>query len=306
MSLLPGTNVTVGQPISHRIDHMLSGTRANIAVKIFGDDLLQLRALGQQVQAEMALVPGVVDLSAEAQADIPTLRVKVDAAAASRYGLVTGAVTESLQTARVGQTVGQVLEGQIAFPLVVRYELGEDSALSAVGETRIQTPDGGQIPLSAVASLAQDRGPNFVMRENAQRRLVVQCNVAGRDLRSVVNDIQARVSRVGGAAGRLPHRVRGAVRERGRRVTSAAVAVDRRHRRHLLHPVVGVRLGPRRAADHGEPAARAHRRRGRGLSGRRRAVGGVHRRASSRSSASRPGTASCWCRTSSTCRPTKA
>jgi CzcA family heavy metal efflux pump len=194
VSLLPGTNVTVGQPISHRIDHMLSGTRANIAVKIFGDDLMRLRALGQQVQAEMALVPGVVDLSTEAQADIPTLRVTVDAAAASRYGLVTGAVTESLQTARVGQTVGQVLEGQIAFPLVVRYELGEDSALGAVGETRIQTPDGGQIPLSAVASLVQDRGPNFVMRENAQRRLVVQCNVAGRDLRSVVNDIQARVA----------------------------------------------------------------------------------------------------------------
>ena len=117
VSLLPGTNVTVGQPISHRIDHMLSGTRANIAVKIFGDDLQQLRALGQQVQAEMALVPGVVDLSAEAQADIPTLRVNVDSAAASRYGLVTGAVTEALQTARIGQQVGQVLEGQIAFPL---------------------------------------------------------------------------------------------------------------------------------------------------------------------------------------------
>jgi CzcA family heavy metal efflux pump len=194
LSLLPGTNVTVGQPISHRIDHMLSGTRANIAVKIFGDDLQRLRALGQQVQAEMALVPGVVDLSAEAQADIPTLRVKVDSAAASRYGLVTGAVTEALQTARVGQQVGQVLEGQIAFPLVVRYESGDESSLSAVGDTRIQTPDGGQIPLSAVASLAQDRGPNFVMRENAQRRLVVQCNVAGRDLRSVVNDIQARVT----------------------------------------------------------------------------------------------------------------
>jgi CzcA family heavy metal efflux pump len=194
VSLLPGTNVTVGQPISHRIDHMLSGTRANIAVKIFGDDLQQLRALGQQVQAEMALVPGVVDLSAEAQADIPTLRVKVDSAAASRYGLVTGAVTEALQTARVGEPVGQVLEGQIAVPLVVRYESGDDSSLSAVGDTRIQTPDGGQIPLSAVASLAQDRGPNFVMRENAQRRLVVQCNVAGRDLRSVVNDIQARVT----------------------------------------------------------------------------------------------------------------
>ena len=194
VSLLPGTNVTVGQPISHRIDHMLSGTRANIAVKIFGDDLQTLRALGQQVQAEMARVPGVVDLSAEAQADIPTLRVTVDAAAASRYGLVTGAVSEALQTARVGRQVGLVLDGQIAVPLVVRYEGGDDVALSDVGATRIQTPDGGQVPLSAVASLTQDRGPNFVMRENVQRRMVVQSNVTGRDLRSVVNDIQARVS----------------------------------------------------------------------------------------------------------------
>jgi Cu/Ag efflux pump CusA len=193
MSLLPGTSVTVGQPISHRIDHMLSGTRANIAVKIFGDDLQVLRALGQQVQAAMAGVPGVVDLSAEAQADIPMLRVRVDPASASRYGLVTGAVTEGLQTARVGQNVGQVLEGQIAFPLVVRYDHDAEDALAGIGDTRIQTPDGGQIPLSAVASVSQDRGPNFVMRENAQRRLVVQSNVAGRDLRSVVTDIQARV-----------------------------------------------------------------------------------------------------------------
>ena len=200
VSLLPGTNVTVGQPISHRIDHLLSGSRANIAVKIFGDDLQVLRALGQQVQAAMAGVPGVVDLSAEAQADIPTLRVRVDPAAASRYGLVTGAVAEGLQTARVGRTVGQVLEGQIAFPLVVRHEHAAREALAGVGDTRIQAPDGALVPLSAVASVSQDRGPNFVMRENAQRRLVVQSNVTGRDLRGVVNDIQARI----GQSVRLP------------------------------------------------------------------------------------------------------
>jgi CzcA family heavy metal efflux pump len=193
VSLLPGTNVTVGQPISHRIDHMLSGTRANVAVKIFGDDLAQLRALAQQVQAVMAQVPGVVDLAVEAQADIPTVRVRADAAAASRQGLVTGAVTEALQTARIGKPVGQVLEGQIAFPLVVRYEREADGDVASLGDTRIQTPDGRQIPLESVATIAADRGPNFVMRENAQRRLVVQCNVAGRDLRSVVNEIQARV-----------------------------------------------------------------------------------------------------------------
>jgi CzcA family heavy metal efflux pump len=193
VSLLPGTNVTIGQPISHRIDHMLSGTRANIAVKIFGDDMQILRQLATQVQAQMAQVPGVVDLSAEAQADIPTLKVRVDPGAAARQGLETGAVAEALQTARVGHTVGQVLEGQIAFPLVVRYALDDSTDLLSVGATQIQTPDRRQIPVSAVATIQQDRGPNFVMRENVQRRMVVQSNVTGRALRRVVNDIQARV-----------------------------------------------------------------------------------------------------------------
>jgi CzcA family heavy metal efflux pump len=194
VSLLPGTNVTIGQPISHRIDHMLSGTRANIAVKIFGDELTILRQIAAQVQAEMAQVRGVVDLSTEAQTDIPTLKVKVDAVAAARHGLETGAVAEALQTARVGRAVGQVLEGQVAFPLVVRYASDTSSDLDVVGETLIQTPDRRQIPLAAVASIQQDRGPNFVMRENVQRRIVVQCNVSGRDLRGVVNEIRARVA----------------------------------------------------------------------------------------------------------------
>jgi CzcA family heavy metal efflux pump len=194
-SLLPGTNVTIGQPISHRIDHMLSGTRANIAVKIFGDDLQTLRELARQVQAEMSVVPGVVDLSTEAQTEIPTLTVRVDPGAAARQGLPTGAVADALQTARVGRTVGRVFEGQIAFPLVVRYT-SAGSDLESVASTQIQTPDRRQVPLSAVATMRPDRGPNFVMRENAQRRIVVQSNVTGRDLRGVVTDIQARVGRV--------------------------------------------------------------------------------------------------------------
>ncbi len=194
VSLLPGTNVTVGQPISHRIDHMLSGTRANIAVKIFGDDLAVLRSLAQQVQAQMAGVDGVVDLSTEMQTEIPTLRVKVDPELASRHGLPAGVVAETLQTARVGRQVGQVLEGQIGFPLMVRYGSEASSDLEAIGNTEIDTPGGAQIPLSAVARIQRDRGPNFVMRENVQRRIVVQSNVAGRDLRSVVSDIQAAVA----------------------------------------------------------------------------------------------------------------
>jgi CzcA family heavy metal efflux pump len=193
VSLLPGTNVTIGQPISHRIDHMLSGTRANIAVKIFGDDLPTLRALASQVQGEMSQVAGVVDLATEQQTDIPTLKVRVDPAAAARQGLETGTVAQALQTARVGHAVGQILQGQIAFPLVVRYAADDSTALDSIGATQIQTPDRRQIPVSSVAAIQEDRGPNFVMRENVQRRIVVQSNVSGRDLRSVVNDIQARV-----------------------------------------------------------------------------------------------------------------
>ena len=193
VSLLPGTNVTIGQPISHRIDHMLSGTRANIAVKIFGDDLQTLRQLGVAVQTQMAQVRGVVDLSTEAQADIPTVKVRVDADPAAQQGLTTGSVTTALQTARVGQPVGRILEGQIAVPLVVRQAVEPARDLAELEDTPIQTPDRRLIPLSAVATVQQDRGPNFVMRENGQRRIVVQSNVSGRDLRSVVNEIQQRV-----------------------------------------------------------------------------------------------------------------
>jgi CzcA family heavy metal efflux pump len=194
-SLLPGTNVTIGQPISHRIDHMLSGTRANVAVKIFGDDLQTLRALASQVQGEMAHVEGVVDLSTEAQTEIPTLRVKIVPDAAARHGIPSGEAADALQTARAGKVVGQVLEGQIAFPLVVRYARDDHASdLDAIGSTLIETADRSHVPLSAVATIERDRGPNFVMRENVQRRIVVQCNVSGRDLRSVVDDIQQRVS----------------------------------------------------------------------------------------------------------------
>ena len=200
-SLLPGTSVTIGQPISHRIDHMLSGTRANVAVKIFGDDLQTLRGLAAQVQAEMAQVEGVVDLSTEAQTEIPTLRVKVQPDAAARYGIPAGEAAEALQTARAGKVVGQVLEGQVAFPLVIRYARDTHASdLAAVGATMIDTADRSQVPLSAVATIERDRGPNFVMRENVQRRIVVQCNVSGRDLRGVVDDIQQRVT----SAVRLP------------------------------------------------------------------------------------------------------
>ena len=116
VTLLPGTNVTIGQPISHRIDHMLSGTRANVAVKVFGDDLTLLRSLARQAEIAMKGIPGVVDLSVEQQTDIPTVRVKARPADAARVGLQPGEVAEKIQTAFVGREVNRILEGQISFP----------------------------------------------------------------------------------------------------------------------------------------------------------------------------------------------
>lgn len=190
LSLVPGMNFTIGQPISHRIDHMLSGTRANIAVKIFGDDLQTLRGLARQVEAAMRGVPGVVDLSTEQQSDIPTLRVRFDRTALARYGMPVGDAAEALQAAFVGRQVGQIFEGQVAFPLVVRYPFENHADLEAVRQTLMDTPSGARVPLGAVADIRVDRGPNFISRENVQRKIVVQCNVAGRDLRSVVNDVE--------------------------------------------------------------------------------------------------------------------
>jgi len=199
-TLIPGMNVTIGQPISHRIDHMLSGTRANVAVKIFGEDLGRLRALAQQVRQAMDGIPGVVDLSVEQQTDIPTLHVKVDPVATARYGLPSGDVSDAIQTAFVGKEVSRILEGQLSFPLVVRYRDDEPRSLEAIHRTLIDTPSRARAPLGSLAEIREDRVPNFITREAVQRKIVVQCNVAGRDLRSTIEEIRARV----GQSVRLP------------------------------------------------------------------------------------------------------
>jgi CzcA family heavy metal efflux pump len=190
VTLLPGMNVTVGQPISHRIDHMLSGTRANIAVKVFGDDLYVLRKLARQIESAMLPVEGVVDLAVEQQTDIPLLRVVTRPEDAARYGLSPGEVASQIQTAFVGTELSRVLEGQISFPLVLRYprDLGE------LNRILIDSSTGAKIPIESVANIIEDRGPNFISREGVQRKIVIQCNVAGKDLLSVVETIQKAVS----------------------------------------------------------------------------------------------------------------
>jgi CzcA family heavy metal efflux pump len=194
-STLPGTNVTIGQPISHRIDHMLSGTRANIAVKVFGDDLATLRRLGEGVRAAMANVPGVVDLSLEQQMDVPFVRFILNRSMIARNGLRPGDVASAIETSFAGATVGRIFDRGTAFDLVVKLDSSAAAAdFDRVSDLPVDTPTGAVIPVRLLADVRREQGPNMVLRENVQRRIVISCNVAGRDLGSVVDDIQAAVA----------------------------------------------------------------------------------------------------------------
>jgi CzcA family heavy metal efflux pump len=194
LSVVPGMNIDIGQPISHRIDHMLSGTRSNVAVKIFGDDLMTLRELAGKVRGVMSDVRGVVDLNIESQSEIPMLRIRFNQDALARFGMSTGQAADAIEMAYSGKRVSRVLEGQTAFDMVLRYDDKVRQDLGAVRSTLISTPLGPKVSLGALADLQEDRGPNYVAREAVQRRIIVSCNVAERSLVDVVNDIRRRVS----------------------------------------------------------------------------------------------------------------
>ena len=194
LARVPGMSVTIGQPISHRVDHMLSGTRASIAVKVFGDDLYELRRIAKAIESQAAEIPGVVDLMVDQQADIPFVTVSIRRDAIARHGLRVRDVAETIETAFYGRVLSRVLEGQTSFDLVLRYPDGAREDIAAVRETLVTTASGARLPLHALAEVRRDRGPNTVSRENVQRKIVVSANVAGRDLRSVVDDIRAAVA----------------------------------------------------------------------------------------------------------------
>jgi CzcA family heavy metal efflux pump len=194
LARVPGMAITIGQPISHRIDHMLSGTRASIAVKLFGDGLHELRMLARQVEAQMASIPGVVDLMVEQQTDIPLVSIRFNREAIARYGLSTREVAETIETAFYGTTVSKVLEGQASYDLIVRYPDAVRGSVQSIRETLVTTASGARLPLHALAQIQRDRGPNRVSREDVQRKIVISANVAGRDLHSVVDDIRAAVA----------------------------------------------------------------------------------------------------------------
>lgn len=193
-SQVPGMNITIGQPISHRIDHMLSGTRANIAVKIFGADLYQLRSLAEKARQSMQGVTGVVDLSVEQQTEVPVLKIKFEREAIARHALTIRDVANTVEAALQGVKASRVLEGQTSYDLVVRLENAEGWQLDTLGDVLVDTPAGARVPLRSLARIQRDTGPNQILREQVERKIVVQCNVAGRDVTGVVNDIQKLVN----------------------------------------------------------------------------------------------------------------
>jgi CzcA family heavy metal efflux pump len=215
LALVPGMNVTIGQPISHRIDHMLSGARANIAVKIFGPDLYKLRSLGEKTRQAMEKVPGVVDLSVDQQMEVPVLKVQFDRPAIARHGLTVREVGRSLEAAIHGVKATRILEGQNAFDLVVRLEeeampAGFTQSYTAdrpsswrtdtLGSLLVETPSGARVPLETLATITRHTGPNTISREQVERKIVVQCNVARRDVASVVRDCRRLVDPIIAAA----------------------------------------------------------------------------------------------------------
>ena len=190
---LPGVAPNIGGFISHRMDEVLSGVRSAIAVKIFGPDLEQLRTIGQQVDDVMKTVNGIVDLQLEPQIPIEQIQIKFNRLAASRYGLTVGKLSEIIETALNGRVVSQVLEKQQTFDLSVWLKPDARQNLDTIRNLLVDTPNGQKIPLAQVAAIENGTGPNTINRENVSRLIVVSANASGRDLRSIVNEIQAKV-----------------------------------------------------------------------------------------------------------------
>ncbi len=196
LSEIPGTALNVGQPISHRLDHMLSGVRAQVAVKLFGEDLGLLRAKAAEMQAELGRVPGVVDLQIEKQVLISQVRIELDRERAQLYGVQVGDLAELLETALNGRVAGQVLDGLRTYDVYVWYDEPFREDIAAIGEMLVDTPSGEKVPLALLADVRMAKGPNIINRENVRRRIVISANVSGRDLGSTVAEMQTAVGRV--------------------------------------------------------------------------------------------------------------
>jgi CzcA family heavy metal efflux pump len=190
---IPGVDIEVGQPISHRIDHLLSGTRAQIAIKVFGSDLATLRTKAAEVHDAVATVPGIVDLLVEPQVGVPQVQVILNRRAAAAAGVTAADLAEFVDTAFSGHVASHVFEEQRSYEVIVRLDDSVRRSVDTLARTLIDTPAGGRVPLAQVANVRLDAGPNTINRENVQRRIIVQANVSGRDLGSVINEVRAAV-----------------------------------------------------------------------------------------------------------------
>jgi len=193
MADIPGIVTSVEQPLAHLISAMLSGVQAQVAIKLYGDDLDVLRAKVKEMQTIVAGVPGVKDLVPEPQIQIPQLRIELDRDRLARYGLTPDDVNRFVETAMHGSVVSEVLQGQRTFELFVRLDERYRENLDALGRMSLDLPEGGTTPLEAVATIYPADGPNTINREQVRRRIVLQCNTAGRGLVDVVQDIQTRL-----------------------------------------------------------------------------------------------------------------
>ncbi|MEO5341590.1 MAG: efflux RND transporter permease subunit [Magnetococcus sp. MYC-9] len=200
LAVIPGAAINVGQPISHRLDHLLSGVRAEIAIKIFGEDLETLRAKAEEVRERIRSVPGLADLQIEKQVLIPQVRIHLDRGEALKYGLSLNQLSETLQAALQGRVVSQILDGQRTLDVVVRLAEEWRTESGDFGEILIDTPR-GKIPLKLVAQVEETWGPNLINRDNMRRRIVVLANTQGRDVGAVVSDLQQRLSTMALPAG---------------------------------------------------------------------------------------------------------
>ena len=193
LSTIAGANIEIGQPISHRIDAMLSGTKANIAIKLFGDDLNRMFSLGNQIKDAIQGIEGIADLTVEQQIERPQLTIEPRRDMLARYGISLPAFAEYVNVCLAGEAVSMVYEKGKSFDLTVRVKDDLRNEAEKLGNLMIDTGNGQQIPLNYVAEIRSTMGPNTISRENVKRKIVISANVADRDLRSVVNDIQEKI-----------------------------------------------------------------------------------------------------------------
>ena len=191
---LPGVNHEIEQPIAHLISHMLSGVTAQIAIKVFGEDLGVLRSTGEEIKAAIQDIPGIAEPNVEQQQSIPQLRVELRRDRLAQYGVSARHVHEFLETAMNGRVVSQVIQGERVFDLLVRLDDAFREDIENLGRTPIELPRGGRVPLSTLAHVYEGAGPNTINRENARRRIVVRVNTAGLDLESAVTEIEKRIA----------------------------------------------------------------------------------------------------------------